>query len=92
MRPAEQAHGLGRRLVEAILPADDAILATATDSAQPISSGLYSRYGIVPRLPLLSLSGYVTRPETLPELPAGIAACRSRRSPPDRRTAPAIAS
>ncbi len=76
VRPAEQARGLGRQLLEAILPRDDpgAFLATAIDSAQPISNGLYSRYGIVARLPLSSVSGYVTHPEALPELPPGISA------------------
>jgi GNAT superfamily N-acetyltransferase len=76
VRPAEQAHGIGRRLLAAILPpaADDAFLATATDSAQPISNALYSRYGIVPRLPLLSVSGYITAPEVLPDLPRGMVA------------------
>jgi len=74
VRPAAQRQGLGRRLVTAILPPEpeEAILATATDSAQPISIGLYGRFGIVPRLPLLSMAGYVTNPETLPSLPAGI--------------------
>jgi GNAT superfamily N-acetyltransferase len=76
VRPGEQARGLGRQLLAAILPAagDDAVLATATDSAQPISNGLYSRYGIVPRLPLLSMSGYVTNPKVLPDLPPGMVA------------------
>jgi len=76
VRPAEQARGLGRQLLAAILPGpgDDAVLATATDSAQPISNALYSRYGIVPRLPLLSVSGYLTNPDVLPGLPAGMAA------------------
>lgn len=76
VRPAAQRQGIGRRLVEAILPAtpDEAVLATATDSAQPISIGLYSRFGIVPRLPLLSMAGYVTNPETLPSLPPGLSA------------------
>lgn len=76
VRPANQGLGLGRRLVESILPSagSGAILATATDSAQPISNALYSRYGIVPRMPLLSISGYVTEPGTLPDLPPGIMA------------------
>jgi GNAT superfamily N-acetyltransferase len=76
IRPSHQGAGLGRRLVESILPPADsgAILATATDSAQPISNALYSRYGIVPRMPLLSMSGYITEPDTLPSLPAGISA------------------
>ena len=33
------------------------ILATATDSAQPVSNALYAAAGIVPRIPLWSLSG-----------------------------------
>ncbi len=76
LRPAEQGLGLGRRLLERILPPaeDGAFLATATDSAQPISSALYSRYGMVPRLPLLSVSGYLTQPEVLPDLPPGVIA------------------
>jgi GNAT superfamily N-acetyltransferase len=80
VRPADQGHGLGRRLLEAILPNGAAaphgglILATSTDSAQPISNALYSLYGIVPRLPLLSVAGYLTHPETLPELPPGMVA------------------
>ena len=32
-------------------------MATATDSAQPISNALYASYGIVPRMPLLNLIG-----------------------------------
>ncbi|MGH2513807.1 MAG: hypothetical protein ACRDGQ_14130, partial [Candidatus Limnocylindrales bacterium] len=50
------------------------VLATATDSLQPISNALYSRYGIVPRLPLFSLSGYISAPETLVDLPEGTVA------------------
>ena len=74
VQPGEQGQGLGRRLLEAVLPADDTILATATDSLQPLSGGLYSRYGLVPNLALFSLSGYVTRPEALPDLPPGVVA------------------
>jgi GNAT superfamily N-acetyltransferase len=76
VRPVHQGRGVGRRLLESILPpaGSGSILATATDSAQPISIGLYSRFGIVPRLPLLSISGYVTEPASLPELPEGIVA------------------
>ena len=74
VRPGEQGRGLGRRLLEAVLPADDTIRATATDSLQPLSGALYSRYGIVPSLPLFSLSGYVTRPDVLPDLPPGLVA------------------
>jgi GNAT superfamily N-acetyltransferase len=74
IRPAAQGRGIGRALLEAILPlaGSEAVLATATDSAQPISNALYSRYGIVPRMPLFSISGYVTAPDSLPGLPQGI--------------------
>lgn len=74
--PEEQASGVGRLLLERVLPSPDTglTLATATDSAQPISNALYSRFGMVPRMPLLNLSGELRRPETLPELPAGVTA------------------
>ena len=74
--PEEQATGIGRLLLERVLPAPDSgmTLATATDSAQPISNALYSRYGMVPRMPLLNLSGTLGRPETLPNLPDGVTA------------------
>jgi GNAT superfamily N-acetyltransferase len=75
VRPDEQGHGLGRALLERVLPDPGAglILATCTDSAQPISNGLYSRYGIVPRLPVLELVG---RPSArgLGTLPPGVRA------------------
>ncbi|MHB8458728.1 MAG: GNAT family N-acetyltransferase [Candidatus Limnocylindrales bacterium] len=72
--PEEQGLGLGRALLEAVLPVSGSARAraTATDSAQPISNALYSRFGMVPRLPLLHLLGEVHRPERLPDLPDGI--------------------
>jgi GNAT superfamily N-acetyltransferase len=72
----EQGIGLGRTLLERVLPPAEAGLAraTCTDSAQPISNALYSRYGIVPRLPLLDLVGEVRYPERLPDLPDGVVA------------------
>ena len=74
--PAEQARGLGRALVQRLLPdpAHVPTLATATDSAQPISNGLYASLGIVPRLPLLNLVGRPREDHDLPPLPAGIRA------------------
>ena len=48
------------------------IRATATDSVQPISNALYSLYGMVPRMPLLSLTGLPQRPEAFGELPSGV--------------------
>ena len=74
VHPAAQAQGLGRALLEAVLPiGDDVARATCTDAAQPISNALYARYGIVPRLPVLELVGCPGR-SPLPALPAGIRA------------------
>lgn len=76
VRPAEQGRGLGRALLERILPEPASVdaLSTVVDSAQPISAALYSQYGIVPRLPLLNLVGSVSRPDALPTLPPGLRA------------------
>ena len=76
--PAFQARGVGRTLMERVMPrpADhrpaDLAMATATDSVQPISNALYSRYGIVPRLPLFNFVGRPARPDALPALPRGV--------------------
>ena len=74
--PEEQGAGVGRELLERVLPAPDSglVLGTATDSAQAISNALYSRYGMVPRMPLLNLSGELRRPAALGELPDGMTA------------------
>jgi GNAT superfamily N-acetyltransferase len=50
------------------------VLATCSDSAQPISNALYSRFGIVARMPVFNLVGRPKRPSVLPALPAGIEA------------------
>lgn len=72
VEPVEQGAGLGRALLERILPADpDAVLATATDTQQPISNALYAAYGMVPRMPLLSFVGRPTDAEAFGTLPAG---------------------
>ena len=71
--PDYQGSGLGRELLERILPSDDDVVrAVATDSAQPISNALYARFGMVPRIPLLSLTGLPQRPEAFGELPSGV--------------------
>ena len=71
--PGHQERGLGRRLLTQVLAgAEDATHATCTDSAQPISNGLYSRFGMVPRLPVLELVGRPERP--VAGLPNGIRA------------------
>lgn len=74
--PEEQGSGIGRSLLERVLPdpARAMTLGTATDSAQPISNALYSRYGMAPRMPLLDLTGDLRRPERLASLPDGVTA------------------
>lgn len=86
--PAEQARGLGRRLLNdlrapngprpasGMRAAAGPVLATVTDSAQPISNGLYASLGMVPRMPLINLVGRPRDGWTPPPLPAGIAAVR----------------
>ncbi|MFL5681070.1 MAG: GNAT family N-acetyltransferase [Chloroflexota bacterium] len=76
VRPGEQGAGLGRALLAELLPADGAALATATDSAQPISNALYATYGIVPRVPLLNFVGRPMPGARVPSLPAGVTATR----------------
>jgi hypothetical protein len=72
VRPGEQNAGIGRAILARIMPppGDGLALATATDSAQPISNGLYASLGMVPREPLLSLVG-LPDGEPLPQLPPG---------------------
>ncbi|HEX5823063.1 MAG TPA: hypothetical protein VFY18_01265 [Candidatus Limnocylindrales bacterium] len=84
--PRAQGHGLGRALLGAVFPAlrtdptdqpagaggtASGSHATSTDSAQPISNGLYASLGIVPRIPLLRLVG-LPEAGAFPDLPAGI--------------------
>jgi GNAT superfamily N-acetyltransferase len=74
VEPGQQARGLGRALLERMLPLplDGRVLATCTDSAQPISNGLYASFGIVPRLPMFGLVGRPTDGFAWPALPAGV--------------------
>jgi GNAT superfamily N-acetyltransferase len=80
VRPGAQARGLGRRLLARSMgdPAGradgDGPWATATDSVQPISNGLYGSLGMVPRMPLLRLVGLPERAGAFPPLPDGIVA------------------
>ena len=46
----------------------------ATDTAQPISNGLYARRGMVPRLPIWRLAGEPHRWGAVPTLPASLEA------------------
>jgi GNAT superfamily N-acetyltransferase len=98
VHPDEQARGLGRALLEAVLPAagDPATLATCTDAAQPISNALYARYGIVPRVPVLELVGRPDRagPPALPgdirAVPFELLAAGPTDGPGPRRLAAAL--
>jgi GNAT superfamily N-acetyltransferase len=78
VHPDVQSRGVGRQLLEQVLPppAERAglALATATDSGQPISNAMYAEYGIVPRVPVWRLIGRVARPEELHPLPADVKA------------------
>jgi GNAT superfamily N-acetyltransferase len=78
VEPGEQARGLGRALLERLLPEtlEGRILATCTDSAQPISNGLYATFGMVPRMPLLYLAGRPAPHFAWPGLPDGVTAER----------------
>ena len=78
VQPDAQARGLGRALLartmgDATKPREG-WWATATDSAQPISNGLYASLGIVPRIPLLRLVGLPTRAGAFDPLPPRIEA------------------
>lgn len=76
VRPGEQGSGVGRALLERVMPVpgDGAVLATGTDSQQPISNALYARYGMVPRMPLLGLVGRPAGLRAFGRLPAGVSA------------------
>jgi GNAT superfamily N-acetyltransferase len=67
--PAEQSRGLGRALLERSMAGAEKT-AVCIFSVQPISAALYAMYGMVPRVPMYTLSGRPKRP--LPELPAGL--------------------
>jgi GNAT superfamily N-acetyltransferase len=87
--PEEQAGGVGRALFERCMgeldgdgsarrAGDDAgerdrVLATCVDAIQPVSTALYSRKGLVPRVPIFTLIGAPTRGE-LPSLPSSVQA------------------
>lgn len=78
VEPGEQARGLGKALMDRLLPRerDGRVLSTCTDAAQPISNGMYAALGMVPRLPLFNLIGR-PRDGWLPQpLPQGITAAR----------------
>lgn len=68
--PEAQAAGLGRRLLGRALPEPDdpCLRATCVDSLQPVSTGLYSTFGLVPRAPIFTLIGR-PRPGGWPRTP-----------------------
>ena len=75
VEPRFQGRGIGRALLERAMtgpPADGLTLGTSIDSVQPISAALYSRYGMVPRLPVVQLVGRPDDAGDLAPLPSGI--------------------
>ena len=78
VEPGEQARGLGRALLDRLLPEDLGgwTLSTCTDAAQPISNGLYAAYGVVPRMPFFNLIGRPRPGWAPPGLPGEITATR----------------
>jgi GNAT superfamily N-acetyltransferase len=75
--PRAQGRGFGRAVLEALLPpaAERAgvQLATMVESIQPVSTGLYTAFGMAPRTPEFTLKG-LQDPARLPALPAGLRA------------------
>lgn len=65
-----QRGGMGRALLEKALPRDRdrASLGVCAEAIQPISTGLYARYGMVPRMPMYLLAGEL-RPDALVRRP-----------------------
>lgn len=69
VRPEAQAAGLGSRLYDRCMPVDG-FRATCIWSVQPISAAVYARAGLVPRVPMYTLTGRPRAP--LPHLEAGL--------------------
>ncbi|MEO8208809.1 MAG: GNAT family N-acetyltransferase [Chloroflexota bacterium] len=88
--PREQRSGVGRALLEAVLPppGQARTLAVTTDAAQPASNGLYAAHGMTPRLPMFNLVGRPIRQDPLPSLPPGIVAVPFDASTPAERDRP----
>ncbi len=80
--PAETSRAAGSAAEpEPARTASPGVLSMCTDSAQPMSNGLYSGFGIVPRLPILNLVG-MPRPSALARLPVGVEAVPFARRDP----------
>lgn len=79
VEPAHQAGGIGRRLLERILPAagvgawlaDGGVLATCAEAIQPVSTGLYAALEMRPRDPIYLLVG-TPRTGALRALPSSV--------------------
>ena len=69
VRPADQASGVGRALLEREMANSD-YRAVCIGAIQPISAALYAQYGMVPRVPMFMFSGNPTT--ALRALPAGM--------------------
>jgi hypothetical protein len=68
--PGTQLAGSGRSLLQRVLPVESERsgmeLATVIESIQPISTGLYARYGMTPRIPRFTVTG--ANPSKMPSL------------------------
>lgn len=64
VRPEHQSRGLGRMLLERCLPPPGSadVLGTCVEAIQPVSTGLYAAYGLVPRVPIYTLVGKPRQP------------------------------
>lgn len=70
--PQAQGQGLGRRLLQRCLPAEGTtdVLGVCVEAIQPVSTGLYATFGLVPRVPIYTLIG--TLRHDLGPLPDGL--------------------
>jgi GNAT superfamily N-acetyltransferase len=71
--PEVQGRGVGRDLLEAVLPSDELTRALVVESFQPASTGLYAAYGITPRSVRYMVSG-PSHLERLPGMPSDLRA------------------
>jgi GNAT superfamily N-acetyltransferase len=79
VEPGRQGGGVGRGLLERILPsrgvdawlAEGGVLATCAEAIQPVSTGLYASLGMRPRDPIYQIVG-IPRVDALSRLPASV--------------------
>jgi GNAT superfamily N-acetyltransferase len=105
VRPEAQAAGLGRRLLLQTFPSGPlgtgdpgpagdpgpGMMATCVDSIQPVSTGLYAGYGLVPRVPLFAAVGR-PRDGSLPGLPRDVVGTGFEALSTDLQLAEALAA